>query len=519
MWPLGLSKDPAALSISKLGLCSDLSRRQFLRRGFAGATTFGSLAALTQTAYADLLTDALTDGPGDMLSHREPARAMLFNRTSFGFSRAWNTEWAAFDHDEYLARQLNPETIDDSEMDDRLAAYTTLDMSSQQIFDAYEEEATTPIFELMAASLDRAAYSRRQLHEVMVEFWTDHFNVYIVSELVPFLKTADDRDVIRQHALGTFPELLSASAHSAAMLLYLDNYINQVGHAQENYARELMELHTLGVTGPFNQQDVEEVARCFTGWTVYDTPVFGTFAFWEPWHDTGSKVVLGENIPAGGGESDGQTVLDMLAYHPSTAAFISRKLCAKFLGYNPSSTIVDQVTTTYMQTGGDIKSMLRVILSQDTLLEHATPKIKRPFHQLASLIRASGVDAAIQAPPTYPYLFALLSMGHLPFYWPAPNGYPDALGAWGTSQLPRWQTASWFFDGALGTSVDVNSLAASEPGVGQASAISRILTGGTMSANETAALQQFYDDLPHGDPLALTDTFGLAASMPGAQWY
>ncbi|MGD2110094.1 MAG: DUF1800 domain-containing protein [Phycisphaerae bacterium] len=501
------------------------TRRDFLKGGVAA---IGSAAVLTHEAYARDLIQRLNKQrvvrPASPPSTFDRDLLALVNRTSFGFSKTTYDEAAALGYDDYLESQLDYESIDDSDLDSRLEAYPTLTMTSQEIRDAYDNDTDqyVPTLELMSAALERGAYSKRQLFERMVAFWTDHFNIDILDGFVIFLKTADDRDVIRQHAMTTFPELLNASAHSAAMLFYLDNYTNIVGHAQENYARELMELHTVGVTGPYTQLDVEEVARCLTGWTIYDTPNFGEFAFHPPFHDYDSKVVLGETIAAGGGESDGLTVLDMLAYHPATAEFISRRLCRWFLGYNPPEDIVAAVSAKYMATGGDIKEMLRVILRQPILMYRATPKLKRPLHQLLSMIRASNAEAQIGLAPNYPYLGVLLRMGQVPFYWPAPDGYPDALEAWGSSQLPRWLAASWLFDGVLPATMDLDALLDAEggnrPGE-QGGAINRILTGGMMSTDEVDLLQQFYDDVSDGDALALSDTFGLAASMPGAQWY
>ena len=368
----------------------------------------------------------------------------------------------------------------------------------------------------------RAVYSKRQLHECMVEFWTDHFNIDILDSIDRYLKPVDDREVIRRHALTSFPQLLNASARSAAMLWYLDNYANIAGRAQENFSRELMELHTLGVDGGYTQQDVEEVARCLTGWTFTSAASesgLGRFVFHEPFHDFGAKTVLGQFMPAGGGISDGQTVLDMLAYHPSTARFIARKLCKRFLSYDPPDDIVETVKATYLATGGDIKEMLRVIFRADVMQYMAAPKYKRPFHLIASTYRA--LDAQVSDPGTNSWK-ALSAMGHTPFVWPTPDGYPDELDVWATSQLPRWSFATWVADDQLPLTADFDALLQSEggdvPGE-QAAAIDRILTGGTMPSEQRAMLQAFYDDQIPTSSTALADTFGLAVSMPASQWY
>jgi len=210
----------------------------------------------------------------------------------------------------------------------------------------------------------------------------------------------------------------------------------------------------------------------------------------------------------------------MLATHPSTARFIAYKLCKRFLGYDPPEDILTMVRDTYLATGGDIKEMLRVIFQPTVLTYLAPPKLKRPFHLVASLLRATETD--VEDPSVL--LQYLLLMGQAPFFWIPPDGYPDSLSAWSTSLLPRWQFDSALLDLAIpGTVLDSNALLASEggnlPGE-QANAVDRILTGGRLPANELALLQDFYDNgVPPNYPLAVRETFGLAASMPTYQWY
>lgn len=512
-----------------------LSRRNFLQGSATGALALGAVGALADKSRAQELSrrfQKIKAGPPQPTPPSlDPALLTLINRTTFGFSRAAYDEAALMGYGAYLDYQLDYESIDESgsafqasdqtQLTTRLEPFTTLPMGTQEIFDLYyPDDQVVPALHLIQASIVRAVYSRRQLYERMVEFWTDHFNIDILDEFCILMKTSDDRDVIRQYAMSTFPDLLNASARSGAMLYYLDNFNNIVGHAQENYSRELMELHTMGVDGGFTQQDVEEVARCLTGWTLYDTPNFGQFVFYEPFHDFGEKTVLGQKIPAGGGESDGQTVLDILAYHPSTAAFISRKMCERFLSYDPPQSVVDNVTATYLATGGDIKAMLREILREDVLISWATPKIKRPFHLVASVLRSTGADVYDE---NYTLTSLLVLMGHGPFLWATPDGYPDTLDAWATAQHARWQFASWMFDGGI---LPVTNLPELLPAQGWggipgqvAVKIDGMLTGGTMSSEEIGMLQDFYDTHRGSDSETLKDTFGLAASLPSAQWY
>jgi len=194
---------------------------------------------------------------------------------------------------------------------------------SEGLFDDVDKQSVPR--ELARATLIRQVYSRRQLYEVMVEFWTDHFNISVEKGDCWFLKTVDDRSVIRPHALGKFRDLLWASAHSPAMLVYLDNQVNYKGAPNEHYARELMELHTLGVHGGYTQQDVQDLARCLTGWSVKEAFWRGDFTFNAGQHDPEAKTVLGLTIsPDGQGEAE--RVVEMLAAHASTARFIATKL-------------------------------------------------------------------------------------------------------------------------------------------------------------------------------------------------
>ena len=277
------------------------------------------------------------------------------------------------------------------------------------------------INELQHAKLMRAVLSERQLDEVMADFWSNHFNIDVRKNACRALLAAHDRDVIRPHALGKFRDLLGAVAHSPAMLAYLDNNENSVarqrskveqrliewfvGHKlgmrgalqipdregpNENYGRELLELHTLGVDGGYTQQDVQEVARCFSGWTY--TPLGGKFDFNKHRHDQGPKVVLGQAIPANGGVKDGERVLDLLARHPSTARFISRKLCQRFVADDPPAALVDRAAQVFADTDGDVRKVVEAIVTSDEFFAPAAAraKIKSPFEYAASAVRATG---------------------------------------------------------------------------------------------------------------------------------
>jgi uncharacterized protein (DUF1800 family) len=267
-------------------------------------------------------------------------------------------------------------------------------------------EAARAVGALSDAKIMRAVESKRQLHEVMVDFWSNHFNLDVRKGPVRTLKLADDRDVVRARAWGSFRELLGASARSPAMLFYLDNVrstkeaqaprrgVNRKGKIarargglNENYARELMELHTLGVDGGYTQKDVQEVARCFTGWGF--SRQSGTFSFNARQHDNGAKVVLGHAIAAGGGLRDGEQVLDILASHPSTARFLSRKLCQRLVGDEPPAALVARVAAKWAQTRGDLREVVRAIVYSPEFFaaSAARAKVKSPFELAASSVR------------------------------------------------------------------------------------------------------------------------------------
>ena len=299
----------------------------------------------------------------------------------------------------------------------------------------FDEDNRRLIAALRQATILRAVYSPRQLQERMVEFWSDHFNIYAYKNDGAQLKIVDDHDAIRPHVLGKFRDLLGASARSAAMLGYLDNGVNRRGAPNENYARELMELHTLGVHGGYTQRDVQEVARCLTGWTSQRHWRRGAFLFDADAHDDGVKTVLGVAIPAGGGVRDGERVLDIVAAHPATAHHIAYKLCMYFLGAAPNA-LTASVAKTFQETGGDIASLVRLVLNSSEVQTSAF-LFKRPFDYAVSALRALDVDTdggeGVQE--------HLEKMGQPLFGWPMPNGYPTQQGAWLGGLPARWNFA------------------------------------------------------------------------------
>ncbi|MDX1607465.1 MAG: DUF1800 domain-containing protein, partial [Candidatus Competibacterales bacterium] len=270
----------------------------------------------------------------------------------------------------------------------------------------------------------------------------DHFSIYQNENRLRLLKIADDRDAIRPQALGRFRELLQASATSPAMLDYLDNARSVVDGPNENYARELLELHTLGVDGGYTEQDVREVARCFTGWSVErQGPERGEFRFYPQFHDDGEKQVLGVILPPGQGVADGEQVLDILAAHPSTARFIAEKLCRRLVADTPPKDLVEQVAVSFRNSAGDVRTLLRTILASEAFRQAPDAKFKRPVEYIGALVRT--LELTPEHPLALPLTHQVQVMGQAPFSWEPPNGYPDTQGYWASTNglLVRWNTA------------------------------------------------------------------------------
>lgn len=338
----------------------------------------------------------------------------------------------------WIEEQLAPEKIDDTLCDLRARRFETL---WHEPATCYEYKKAVLREEITRHTLLRAVYSKRQLFEVMAGFWTDHLNINLEKGDCIYLKPADDRLVIRKHALGKFRELIRASVTSPAMLVYLDGKENRKASPgdipNENYARELLELHTLGVHGGYTQQDVFEVARCLTGWQLRTKWRKGTVYFDPRLHDDGEKSVLGYRIPAGGGEKDLDRVIEIVCHHPSTARHIAMKIAQKLVSENPPPSLVDRLAGVFTQTDGDMKAMLRETLHSDEFKKSRGMKFKRPFHFIVSSLRAVGADTHAHQPLTE----YLLRMGQAPFQHPTPDGYPDEAAPWLGTLLWRWNFA------------------------------------------------------------------------------
>lgn len=381
----------------------------------------------------------------------------------------------------FVDTQLNPAAIDDSACDAMIAAqnFTTLAKSRLQLWQDHVtqqgiswEERIRPATETMQATFLRAVYSKRQLVEVLADFWHNHFNVYGWDSWSAGTWVHYDRDVIRGNLLGNFRQMLGAVAKSAAMLYYLDNVSNTSAGPNENYARELVELHALGAEHYYGvasivgadgayrhpapvgadgrpsmyvDEDIYAATQCFTGWRIDQTT--GDFQFVDSVHAKYAKIVLAQTIPSGGGLQDGETVLDILANHPGTARHVSRKLCRRLIADDPPESIVQAATDVfYSQRSApdQLKQVVRTILLSPEFSATWGQKIKRPFEYVVSLLRASDANYAWSNDFRWRYE----PMGQALFSWRPPDGYPDRKEDWSNTMpmLQRWRICNWLID-------------------------------------------------------------------------
>ncbi len=377
--------------------------------------------------------------------------------------------------------------------------------------------------DLKEAKVFRALYSNRQLEEVLVDFWFNHFNVDQAKNVaqtqnqVHLLIGSYERDAIRPHVLGHFKDLLLATARHPAMLYYLDNWesiapggfdvgpfapnrgtvngvpnsiipsalLRQAHGLNENYGREVMELHTLGVNGGYTQEDVIAVARCFTGWTVRD-PTNPEFVFAGFMHDFGEKTVLGHKIAAGGGEQDGLQAIDILAHHPSTAKFISKELAQRFVADDPPQALVDRMAQTFIKTDGDLRAVLETMFTAPEFFSEGAwqAKVKSPFEMVVSAVRAVGGEAT----DTYTLVQKIADLGEPLYNKLEPNGYPNTGEAWLSTVgvMGRMNFSAALASSLVpGVSLDPARLAGKDY-----SAIARDLLGRDASPQTQAAIQK-----------------------------
>ena len=508
----------------------DLNRRELLRGGaLVGA---GTLLSGCNRLIGKYSAPQIPESIGLPTGEIDPI-VRLVNRVSYGPTPNEVERVARIGAVKYIEEQLDTDGEDSHALKIRLRNNPAL---RSRPFDLRDMKPGQTLAYLQQAAILRAAYSPHQLLERMVDFWSNHFNVFgrkiinvyglgVSSNYLGW----DQVRVVRKHALGKFPEMVKASARSPAMLAYLDNQVNQRDRngqkrTNENYARELMELHTLGVKGGYTQKDVMEVARCFTGWGIenqFGKPR-GRFKFNAEDHDDGPKTVLGRAIPAGGGVEDGERVLAILTAHPSTAHFVAGKLCRYFLG-GESEDMTKRLAEVYLRTGGDIKSMLQPLLLSDEL-RNGPPRVKRPFDFMISSLRATLADTNGAIPIQY----HLSRMGQPLYQWPMPDGYPDATAAWTGSLLARWNFAHAFASGGIkGTFVEIPRLVEAAGGSTGDSGTARALVETILARDADSGagkavaekVERFLSKAPRkSDRPFLQEAAALVMASPEFQW-
>lgn len=434
----------------------------------------------TFPAVCALLLAAAGPVSGQAGAAERAAALHLLQRATFGARPGDLDAVLSMGVDGWLERQLHPARIPDPDLDRRLAPFARLggsmtdlhaafpppDLLAREIGERYgidrarlgrpggraalPREALRELRErgprrlledLASARLVRAVHAERQLEEVMTDFWFNHFNIHAGKQLTRWMVADYEREAIRAHVFGRFEDMLLATARHPAMLFYLDNWRSVARDSRrgrglnENYARELLELHTLGVNGGYSEADVLAVARTLTGWSFVPFRAAlrpglepATFVFNGRGHDRGAKTVLGRTFPAGGGQDEGEAVLRMLARSPQTARFLSAKLVERFVTDDPDPAFIDELSAVWMRTGGDLREVTRALFTSarfDDAAVHGT-KVRTPFELVAAALRATGADAG----PSRGILETLRAMGHLPYDAAAPTGYPAASDDW-----------------------------------------------------------------------------------------
>ncbi|MBM3807877.1 MAG: DUF1800 domain-containing protein [Acidimicrobiia bacterium] len=308
------------------------------------------------------------------------------------------------------------------------------DMRGRTPASAAQRKSRQVLADLEEAKLLRAVYSERQLEEILVDFWFNHFNVNAGKGATRNYVGDYEREAIRPHVLGRFRDMLGATAKHPAMLFYLDNWLSSTPGApgarssglNENYARELLELHTLGVDGGYAQQDIVNVAKAFTGWTLQPRQGSG-FIFAANRHERGAKVVLGHTLRAGGVD-DGEQVLDIVAAHPSTARHLATKLAIRFVSDTPPAGLIDRAAAKFTATSGDLREVVKLIVTSPEFMaaDASRAKVKTPLEYVASALRATGADIR----NAVPLARALRDMGMPLYLCQPPTGYDETAATW-----------------------------------------------------------------------------------------
>ncbi|GIF49057.1 uncharacterized protein (DUF1800 family) [Asanoa ferruginea] len=406
-------------------------------------------AGLDDTFSAAAAAAAKAKPTSPNLLSRDPILHML-RRATFGPTRALVDAATKTGIDEWLERQLNPGKIDDPVSAKALSAFPTVSMSTAQIRRTVKEGDFQAQFELGQATIARQFWSERQLFEVMVDFWANHLNVTNPFDGGWDVRTSYDNDVIRKHALGKFVDMLKASARHPAMLRYLDNADSDRRSVNENYGRELLELHTVGIDGGYNEKDVRNSAYILTGRTVTNE---GEFRYDSGRHWVDPVKVLGfkdKNASRSKGLAVGEKYLSYLATHPATAKNIARKLAVRFVCDSPPNGLVQRLADTYLENGTAIAPVLRVLFRSREFWISTGLKTRRPLENFVATARAIGIAPGSDTRSGIEGLYYMTQrFGNAPLAWVPPNGYPDVAAAWRSAHatLALWNAHRSLIEG------------------------------------------------------------------------
>lgn len=489
------------------------------------------------------------------------------HRMAFGPRPGDLDAWNALSGDDnarhlaYVEQQLHPETIDDSAVDQRLTAFPSLKKSQEALWRDYYAAGggdhtvyQRPLRETILATFVRAVHSRRQLLEVLADFWHNHFNVFAFPWEAAAVWPYYDREVIRGHVLGNFRAMLEAVASSTAMLYYLDNIRSTDAGPNENFARELFELHTLGATNylgvrgqeevpkdsrgrptAYVDNDVYEAARAFTGWTTEN----GRFVYRAEWHDRFQKQVLGLAMgPDRPDLQDGRDVLDAVAHHPGTARHIAEKLCRRLIADRPPAAVIENAAAVFLdrwEAPDQLRQVVRAILRSDEYRATWGEKSKRPFETAVALLRATDGDLPFTPDDslTNDFLWLYRQTGHELFARQTPDGYPDTREAWNDigSRATTWRLIGWLMEQKAGERYLVDAAARTPDGVRSAADIADFwilrLLGRPMEDKERREIVRFMAQGYQGDldlPLneetrsRLQSMVALIAMSPAFSW-
>jgi len=430
----------------------------------------------------------------------------------------------------WIEEQLDPQA--DPELDQRLSRYPTLSYTTSRILALYNADPRSIgviLDEFTSAKVVRAVHGTNQLEEVLVDFWFNHFNVFVNDGFDRYSISSYERDAIRPHVLGRFRDLLQAASLHPAMLYYLDNYLNTLprrvgnrvtGGINENHGRELLELHTVGVDAGYSQADVVEASRCLTGHGIDNLNTSGAYLYRATNHDNDSKQVFGLSVTAGGGEGDVQRLFEHLASHPATARHISKRLCQRFVADDPPAGLVARLADVFLRTNGDLREVVKALFGSAEFWAEAfgSGKPRTPLEFVAGALRASGAE--VQNPRAV--RAALGDMGMPLYACNPPTGYSNRGAEWlnPSSQLYRMNFALDLSAGAVfGVTADVRALVRSGGGDpdnprSAAEAINREVFGRTLSSATLAAASRVEASGPVAVPVRVA---GLLFASPEMQ--